>query len=98
MRALGFDWQRQTVAGVEKGTRRVMAEEVLGLALALETTVTLLLSPADPDVVVALPSGAELPAVSLVRLTGHGVSRAFNDRTITWDEGNDMNISASAIP
>ena len=38
MRALGFTaWLRSTVSLAEQGKRRVTAEELLGLALALET-------------------------------------------------------------
>jgi 8-oxo-dGTP pyrophosphatase MutT (NUDIX family)/transcriptional regulator with XRE-family HTH domain len=87
MRALGFAaWQRQTVASIEKGRRRVTAEEVFGLALALETTMPALQSPSDPDSQVALPSSDVLPAVSVVRLAGHGgLARALNDRAVRWD-------------
>ena len=42
---LGFDdWRQQTVANVEKGKRRLAAEELLALARVLETTVSALLS------------------------------------------------------
>lgn len=84
MRALGFDWHQQTVAGVEKGKRRVTAEEILGLAETLETTIRDLMRPTDPDVNVVLPSGESLAAVSVLRLVALGV-RAFNDKAVRWE-------------
>lgn len=40
MRALGYtSWRRQTVATVEKGERRLTAEEIFGLAFVFETSV-----------------------------------------------------------
>lgn len=57
MQALGFDWRQQTVARVELAKRPVEPDEVLGLALALETTIQELLSPSesDRDRLLALP-------------------------------------------
>jgi 8-oxo-dGTP diphosphatase len=72
MRELGFeDWHQQTVASVEKGKRRVTGEEVLGLVLALETTLPRLLAPIGGDLWVELPSGSGrlLPAMEVIRLT-----------------------------
>jgi transcriptional regulator with XRE-family HTH domain len=89
MRALGFDWHQQTVASVEKGRRRVTAEEIFGLALALETTMPTLLRPTDPDVDVVLPSGVSLAAVSVLRLSGPGQGRGFNDKAVRWEEGDE---------
>jgi len=81
MRALGYSaWLRQTVANVEKGRRRVTAEEVLGLALALETAMPDLMRPAAQDGDVVLPGGRLLAGVSVERLAGGGV----NDRGLTW--------------
>lgn len=59
MKALGFGWRQQVVAAVESGERRLLAEELLGLALALETTIQdlLSLSEGDWEKPVALPSG-----------------------------------------
>ena len=45
MAALGYDWHPQTVFNVEAGRRRVLAEELLPLALCLQTPVSYLLSP-----------------------------------------------------
>ena len=45
MRALGFsEWHRQTVSRVERGERRVLAEEICALATVLETSVAALMS------------------------------------------------------
>jgi 8-oxo-dGTP diphosphatase len=73
MREHGFkDWHQQTVASVEKGKRRVTAEEVLGLVTALETTLPRLLAPVvnGGNLWVELPSGSEepMPGTELVRL------------------------------
>ena len=59
MSALGFGWRQQVVAAVESGERRLLAEELLGLALALETTLQefLSLSEGDWEKPVTLPSG-----------------------------------------
>jgi transcriptional regulator with XRE-family HTH domain len=59
MTDLGFGWIRQTVTEVEKGTRRVTAEEVLGLAVAFAVPVDVLFYPRDePEV--TLPGGQEV--------------------------------------
>lgn len=82
MRSLGFSaWLRQTVANVEKGRRRVTGEEVLGLALALETAMPDLMRAASQDGDVALPNGRLLSGASVERLAGEG----FNDRSLTWE-------------
>ena len=50
MRALGHDaWIRQTVGATERGRRRPTAEEVLGLAYPLKTTVDRLMTPLWED-------------------------------------------------
>jgi transcriptional regulator with XRE-family HTH domain len=83
MRALGFSaWRRQTVAGVEKNGRRLAADEVLGLAIALETSLTSLLEPARDDGPITLPSGAELPFLTVHELVWGG-----NELTVMWDDG-----------
>jgi transcriptional regulator with XRE-family HTH domain len=72
MRALGFSaWARQTVSRVERGTRRVTAEEVFGLAYALETSIGRLMAPTDEDKVVEFPSGDPI-AVEAVRMSASG--------------------------
>ena len=80
MRALGYSWHPQTVGEVEKGNRRVTAEEILGLALALETTVIGLLSPVQDDKLVKLPSGEELDVRAVHELIWAGSGPA-----ISWD-------------
>lgn len=82
MRALGFPaWRRQTVAGVEKNTRRVTAEEVFGLAVALETSFMSLVEPVREDGPVGLPSGAELPF-----LAAHCLFWGGSELSVTWDD------------
>lgn len=89
MRALGFPWKQQTVAVVEKDKRRATAEEILGLALALETTVARLMGADEEESQVKLPGGQVLGAVTVERLAGRGV----NDRSILW-EGTDVAMVA----
>jgi hypothetical protein len=85
MRHLGFTaWLRQTVPSVEKGRRRVTAEEVLGLALALETTIAALMGASDQDGSIDLPNGQPVGAVSVENLAGNG----FNDRAVVWAPDN----------
>jgi transcriptional regulator with XRE-family HTH domain len=74
MRNLGFTaWLHQTVGNVERGKRRVTAEEALGLAIALETTMQHLLSPLLQDGPAVLPSGLSLSAGQIRALVfGHG--------------------------
>jgi hypothetical protein len=62
MRALGFDWHPQTVGAVERGERRLTAEEVLGLSLALVAPIAALLIPDTNIDFVTLPDGKVVPA------------------------------------
>lgn len=81
MRLLGFTaWLYQTVGNVEKVKRRLTAEEILGLALALETTMPALMGASDHDDLVDLPGGQVVGAVTVERLAGRGV----NDRSMRW--------------
>lgn len=81
MRALGFTaWRRQTVAGVEKNTRRVTAEELLGLALALETSLMSLIEPSAEDGPIGLPSGAPLLFVTV-----HALIWGGSEYTVRWE-------------
>lgn len=81
MRELGHAaWLRQTVANAEKGRRRVMAEEVLALAYALETSVGALMQPTADDGLVAFPSGM---AVSFLSVQRSAAGR--NDGAVRWD-------------
>jgi transcriptional regulator with XRE-family HTH domain len=80
MRALKHqEWRAQTVSSTEKGRRRVTAEEVFALALALETSIGALMTPSDDDKVVDFPDGSVL--VQTVRLSVRG----HNDGSVRWD-------------
>jgi transcriptional regulator with XRE-family HTH domain len=61
MRMLGFQaWKHQTVGSVERGSRRVTAEEILGLAISLTTSISTLMTPKTTRDALALPSGITL--------------------------------------
>lgn len=82
MRSLGYSaWRRQTVASVEKGKRRLSAEEIFGLALALETNISSLLLPVPEDGPVVLPSGEELD-----RLDVSAMVLAADRRPVSWKD------------
>jgi transcriptional regulator with XRE-family HTH domain len=80
MRALGHAaWRRQTVANVDKGKRRLTAEEILGLALALETTIATLMAPTGDDRAVDFPTGTiDVESVQALAM-------GYNTEPITWD-------------
>jgi len=81
MRDLGFTaWHKPTLGNVERGQRRAQAEEVLGLAISLETTVQYLMSPELFDEPVELPSGLSLIA-GQVRSLIFGVSGMDSERS-----------------
>jgi transcriptional regulator with XRE-family HTH domain len=61
MTALGWKWVRQTVSKVEHGQRRVTAEEIFGLAQALDTTATSLMQ-ISANGPVFFPNGQEVIA------------------------------------
>lgn len=81
MRVLGFSWHPQTVGEVEKGNRRVAAEELLGLALALGTNISSLLLPAPDEGPVRLPSGHDLDRLDVADLV-----LASQRRPVIWDD------------
>lgn len=84
MQALGYDaWLHQTVGNVENGRRRVTAEEIVGLALALETSIGALMDPSRDDREVTLPSGLPVPVGSIQRSIRH-----FNDGFVGWIDDN----------
>lgn len=91
MAALGFDWHQQTVANVEKGKRRITAEELLFLSYALQTTLGALVKPADDDFAVALPSGALISAASVSRSAS-----GLRDHAIEWN-GNEPVFAEAAL-
>lgn len=89
MRALGFgEWRRQTVGSTEKGRRRLLLAEALGLMVAFETDLETLLYPQKEFVSISLPAGHEtvLPAAKI----GFGSGR---DRESVWD-GNRLLLRA----
>jgi transcriptional regulator with XRE-family HTH domain len=86
MRRLGFtQWNRQIVGSTEKPTRRVTAEEIFGLALALETTMPRLLQPALDDKDLELPDARSLSVKSVA-----ASAFDFNDGAVTWDKNNQL--------
>ena len=105
MRALGYEaWLRQTVGSTERGRRRPTAEEILGLAICLETTAQHLMSPLLQDGPVELPSGVSLAAgqvrslifgidPSMEDFPGSSVRGARSGRDIRW-EGNTLAAAA----
>jgi hypothetical protein len=80
MKALGHGWYPQTVGTVERGERRLTPDEILSLALALETSVGALLDPTTDDRLIELPSGDVILAKTVVRSVRH-----FNDGMVSWD-------------
>lgn len=80
MTALGFPgWHPQTVSSTEKARRRVTAEEIFGLALALETSFRILLAPTADD------NGIGLPGGSIASRSVRKLAEGFNDHAIRWD-------------
>jgi hypothetical protein len=80
MQALGFGWRQQIVTAAETGGRRVSVAELLGLALALETSTGALLSPSLDEKLIELPSGDVLLSRTVIRSAQH-----FNDGMVAWD-------------
>ena len=69
MRVLGYTaWFTQTVGKAERGERRITAEEILGLAACMGTTVQRLMTPLWEDRWVELPSGESLRVGAVVAL------------------------------
>ena len=85
LRALKVSWYPQTVSEAEQGRRAIKAVELLPLAIALETTVTVLTSPPPEMAAVTLPSGEVIGAQRITRLDG----------STTW-EGNRLRVAQSA--
>jgi transcriptional regulator with XRE-family HTH domain len=85
MRSLGFsEWRFQTVGNVERGKRRLTAEELLGLALALGTTLQHLLEPSEDggrDDFVTLPSGETVSSDFVTSLV-----YGLNAGAVTWTD------------
>ena len=96
MRALGWKWVRQTVGEVENNNRRLTAEEIFGLAIALEVTIPQLMAPSDPDGIVEFPNGKFIHSSSFERLAGRGL----NDHAVQWPDGGNspMFLAYTARP
>jgi hypothetical protein len=86
MQGLGYKWIRQTVGDVMSGRRSLRAEELYGLTLALETTVSELMTPHEDDAQIVFPSGTEVAGIRLLS----------NDQSLTWDEKNAPVVSPRA--
>jgi len=85
LRAQKVPWYPQTVSEAEQGRRAIRAAELLPLAIALETTVTMLVSAPADLAAVTLPSGEVVGAQRVTR----------NDGSATW-EGNQLKVSPSS--
>lgn len=92
MRALGFGWHPQTVGAVERGERPLAAEEIVGLSLALVTSIAALMIP-DPNIdFVVLTDGKVVPAayfnrsVLEMRNLGDVVSWTEDDEPVWFRE------------
>jgi transcriptional regulator with XRE-family HTH domain len=84
MRQQGWKWFPQTVSEVEAGRRAIRADELLGLAVALETTPPVLVTLPAGMAVVALPSGEPVGASRLIT----------PDQSFVWD-GNRLKTAPS---
>lgn len=84
MRALGFPkWHRGIMGKIERGERRLQAEELLALAYVLETSVEALLTPAaDERGYIRLGEGAVHMVHAAARI------RSVSDDAIHWN-GDD---------
>jgi transcriptional regulator with XRE-family HTH domain len=81
MNDLGFkEWRRQTVARVERGERKVSAEEAYWLSYVLGTTVTRLMAPSEDEHWVAVPDGRTIHAQHARQRM-----RSTGDGAIQWD-------------
>lgn len=80
MRALGFgEWRYQTVGQVEKGKRKLSAEEVMALAWVLGASITALMTPPAELGGLRLRSGDVISARSVALL-----AHAYNDEAVSW--------------
>lgn len=87
MRALGFtNWHRQTLGKVERGERRLLADELLWLAVAMDITVSVLTTARDEDGPVEAPAGLAIPARRTL----------FDDGSVRWDGDRPVLSSATA--
>jgi transcriptional regulator with XRE-family HTH domain len=89
MKVIGFEWHQQTAGAIEKGTRRVTAEEIFGLSVVLRTSIAALMAPADEDPVVELPSGDKVSA-ELVRLSARGDVAGKSRWDVRWKDDEPL--------
>jgi transcriptional regulator with XRE-family HTH domain len=75
MTRLGWTWHSQTVSQVEQNQRRLYADEVLGLALALETLPMTLMSPPPGGPPVMTPNGTVIDPGVLASGSGEELRR-----------------------
>lgn len=88
MRNLGFrTWRKQTVSELEAGRRAVRDDEILGLALALETTVPALTALPFDAAAVMLPSGELIAAARVVE----------NDGTVQWEDDHPKLVPPAGV-
>lgn len=99
MRALGYEaWIRQTVGSTERGRRRPTGEEILGLAICLETTAQRLMTPLSEDRWVELPSGESLRVGAVVSfVTGQQLGTDVTTRDAQW-YGNALALAIARPP
>lgn len=93
---LGFKWVRQTVGSVENGSRRLSVTELLGVSLALETSISAMSAP-DTSIpsqrAIELPNGEALPATTISMSAGIG----HNDGLLRWEGDTAIWPSAGLI-
>jgi transcriptional regulator with XRE-family HTH domain len=89
MHVLGYkNWHRQTLSKTERGERRLLAEELLALSLALETEMANLLLPSPGELrLVTLPAG-QIVILPLQHEMAGGTAGS-----VLWD-GNKPKFSA----
>ena len=85
MNQLGFTWYPQTVGLVERDQRPLYADELLALALALETVPAILYEPTS-DVSAVLFGEKRIPAQRLKII----------DDSVSW-EGDDLKVTAPTV-
>jgi transcriptional regulator with XRE-family HTH domain len=94
MKALGYDeWIRQTVSNVEQGKRRLTAEEVFGLSVALDVSVTSLMFPGPDDEPLVELRGGQLIAVPVQWALSTAPSGS-----VIWDGGKPKFSAPSDKP
>jgi transcriptional regulator with XRE-family HTH domain len=96
MRNLGYtSWHRQTLGKVERGERRLAASEVIGIALALGTSISVLLAGPLDDVIEL--GGIQLSGQEVTSLASGRLSRSIvwkgnvpaqREVTTWWGDGD----------